>query len=137
MLRDPLADHDGDATEDDLSLTGDVGPQRADTSTDHAIEQVTTENFESEVLDAESPVLVDFYAEWCGPCKKLAPILSGLAADTPGVKVVKVDIDKSKQLAKTYRVRSVPTLILFRQGEPVSEHRGLADRRTVETLVTR
>jgi len=80
---------------------------------------------------------VDFYAEWCGPCKKLAPVLNELAADTPNVKIVKVDIDESAQLAKTYHVRSVPILILFRQGQPVSQHRGMADRQTLETLVTR
>lgn len=102
-----------------------------------AIEHVNGDSFQAEVLAAPTPVLVDFSAEWCGPCKKLAPVLQELAADTPDVKIVQVDIDESKQLAKTYRVRSVPTLILFKQGEPVSQHRGLADRGTLDALLAR
>jgi thioredoxin 1 len=99
------------------------------------IAEVNTGNFKSEVLSADEPVLVDFSAQWCGPCKKLAPVLDQLAADNRDIKVVKVDIDESRQLAKTYHVGSVPTLILFKNGEPVTRHRGLADQKTLETLL--
>ena len=96
-----------------------------------------TDSFASEVLDSDRPVLVDFYADWCGPCKQLAPVLDDLAADTPDVKVVKVNIDASRQLAKTYQVRSVPTLMVFKQGEMVAHHRGAANRKKVEELLAR
>jgi thioredoxin 1 len=101
------------------------------------VEQVETDSFASEVLDSDRPVLVDFYADWCGPCQQLAPVLDDLAADTPDVKVVKVNIDDSRQLAKTYQVRSVPTLMVFKQGEMVAHHRGAANRKKVEELLAR
>ena len=119
------------ALETDRSAAADV-PRNACT-----VEQVETDSFASEVLDSDRPVLVDFYADWCGPCKQLAPVLDDLAADTPDVKVVKVNIDASRQLAKTYQVRSVPTLMVFKQGEMVAHHRGAANRKKVEELLAR
>ena len=119
------------ALETDRSAAADV---RASART---VEQVETDSFASEVLDSDRPVLVDFYADWCGPCKQLAPVLDDLAADTPDVKVVKVNIDASRQLAKTYQVRSVPTLMVFKQGEMVAHHRGAANRKKVEELLAR
>lgn len=133
----PIDEHQGSLAEDDPAAAGGSAADEPDTHAAETIEKVTTDSFDTAVLAADTPVLVDFYAEWCGPCKKLAPILQEFSADTPDVKVVKVDIEESKQLAKTYRVRSVPTLILFRQGKPVSEHRGIADRRSLETLLSR
>ncbi|MDF0542922.1 thioredoxin [Sphingobium sp. H39-3-25] len=80
---------------------------------------VNTETFEQEVLNASQPVLVDFTATWCGPCKALAPALSDMAAMYDGaVRIVKLDIDESASLAEKYGVRGVPTLMLFQGGEP-------------------
>lgn len=101
------------------------------------VEEIGTNRFETEVLGSDRPVLVDFYADWCGPCKQLAPVLDDLAANTPDVKIVKVNIDESRTIAKAYQVRSVPTLMVFKQGEMVSHHQGAANRKTLEDLLAR
>ncbi len=76
-------------------------------------------NFEAEVLKAEGPVLIDFYAEWCGPCKMMAPVIDKLAGEYEGkVKIAKVDVDNAPQTAQKYMIQSIPTLILFKNGEP-------------------
>ena len=79
---------------------------------------VTDENFEAEVLKADQPVLVDFWAEWCGPCKQLSPLVDQLAAEMGDkIKVVKVNIDDAPEAPTTYGVRGVPTLMIFKGGE--------------------
>ena len=84
--------------------------------------EVTAETFEKEVLQAEKPVLVDFWAEWCSPCRMLAPVLEELAQDLADkLKVVKVDVDTNPSLATRYGIMSIPTLILFKGGQPVEK----------------
>ena len=79
---------------------------------------VTNETFEQEVVQSQKPVLVDFYADWCGPCKTLSPIVEELAAEYEGrLTVRKVDIDSNPELARQYGVRSIPTLMVFKDGE--------------------
>lgn len=93
------------------------------------IQEFTHENFDTEVLQSDLPVLVDFTATWCGPCKALAPIVEKIADEFQGqVKVGKLDIDASRPVAERYRIRSVPTVMVFRGGQKTGEHIGLTTR---------
>ena len=90
-----------------------------------ASQAVTDENFENEVLQAEGPVLVDFWAEWCGPCKTLSPVVDELATEMGDkLKVVKINIEDAPEAPTKYNVRGVPTLMIFKGGEVVAERVG-------------
>ncbi len=86
---------------------------------------VNDADFEKEVLSAELPVLVDFYADWCGPCKRMLPVVDTLAGELAGqTKIVKLNVDESPQTAGRYNVMSIPTFIVFRDGKPVQQKVG-------------
>ncbi len=85
----------------------------------------TTENFEEEVLNADLPVLVDFYAEWCGPCKMMAPIVERIAEEYDGkLKTGKCNTDENMPLTQKYRVANIPTFVIYKGGQPVATHVG-------------
>jgi thioredoxin 1 len=97
---------------------------------------VTAENFETEVLKSSIPVLVDFWAEWCMPCRMLAPTLEEISKAYAGkLKVAKLNVDEVPDIASNYGIVSIPTLIVFHNGQPVAQHVGLAPRQTLESLV--
>lgn len=87
--------------------------------------KIDDSNFQSDVLDADMPVVVDFWAEWCGPCKMIGPSLEELSDEMAGeVKITKVNIDENPDIAAKYGVRSIPTLVLFKDGEPAAIQTG-------------
>lgn len=96
----------------------------------------TSENFDAEVLNSDKPVVVDFFATWCGPCKMMAPVVDALAADFDGrVKVGKLDVDESEDIAARYGVMTIPTIILFKNGEVVKKTVGVQSKASLVEAV--
>lgn len=98
-----------------------------------AIIHVDDKTFNNEI-NAEN-VLVDFYADWCGPCKMLAPVLESVSEDRTNVKIIKVNVDEAHELAKRYGIMSIPTLIHFKNGEIISKKVGLCDKDTIVEMI--
>jgi thioredoxin 1 len=98
--------------------------------------EITTENFEQEVLQSDVPVLVDFWAEWCMPCKMIAPVLDEMSEEYDGkLKIGKLNVDEQADLAARYNVVSIPTLMVFKGGEVAGQQIGAAPRDRLEKLV--
>jgi len=100
--------------------------------------EVTDENFDRDVLQASQPVLVDFWAAWCGPCKAIAPIVEEVATQYTGkVKVGKMDVDKNIATPQRYGVRGIPTLLLFKDGKVAEQIVGYVPKETIEKAITK
>ena len=101
------------------------------------VQEVTVADFEAEVLKASTPVLVDFWAPWCGPCRAVAPVLEAIAQEQQGkVKIVKVNVDDNQQLAARYGVQAIPTLLIFKGGQPVDRVVGVSPREELTRRLT-
>ena len=96
---------------------------------------ITKDNFQSEVLNHPGTVLIDFWAEWCGPCRMLSPVIDEVAAENPSVKVGKVNVDEQQELAAQFGIMSIPTLLVFKNGQKVNESLGLISKEQVEKLI--
>ena len=105
------------------------------TQTQRQVEHADEATFDATVLQSDVPVLVDFYADWCGPCKMIAPVLEEIARETPNAKVVKVNVDHNRTLATRYGVSSIPSLRVFKNGEVIAEHVGLAEKTQLKAML--
>lgn len=93
--------------------------------------KITKQNFEQEVLQSDKPVLVDFWAEWCAPCKMLLPVIEQLAEEVTDAKICKVNVDNDPELARQFKVMTIPTLLLFKNGEVVQQSIGVKPKEEI------
>lgn len=99
------------------------------------VKVVTADNFQEEVINSDIPVLVDFWAVWCGPCKMLTPVVHEIAAEHPEIKVCSVNVDDEMELAQKFNIMSIPTLLVFNKGEMVDQMVGLQPKNVIEQKI--
>jgi thioredoxin 1 len=97
-----------------------------------SLSEVTDASFQAEVIESETPVLVDFWAPWCGPCRVVAPVLEEIAAERPDLRIVKLNVDDNQRTAASFQVLSIPTMILFKDGQPVKTVIGAYPKKKLE-----
>ena len=98
--------------------------------------KITDENFDTEVLKSSKPIVVDFWAEWCGPCKAIAPSLEELSEEMSNkLKVVKINVDENPSISQAYSIRSIPALMIFKGGEKISEKMGALPKSALESWI--
>ena len=100
-----------------------------------AVIKITTENFESEVIRSDVPVLLDFYADWCGPCRLLGPVVEQIAQENAHIKVGKINVDEDPQLAMRFQVSSIPLLVVMNGGEVVSQSLGVRPKAQILAML--
>lgn len=93
--------------------------------------KITNKNFEEEVLNSNKPVIIDFYADWCGPCKMMSPIIDNIAEENSDIKVGKVNVDEAQDIAIKYNIMSIPTIIIFKEGKEYKKFVGVTSKENI------
>lgn len=119
------------ALQGDQKMFGFTKTQKTGGAVDHASDT----NFQEKVLEAEGRVLVDFYADWCGPCRMIAPVLEELAREVPNARIVKVNVDDSPNLARHFGIESIPALIVFENGRAIEQRVGVASKSELRRML--
>ena len=101
------------------------------------VEKISSKEFSVEVLQSREPVLIDFYTDWCGPCKMLSPIIDEVAQENDDIKVVKVNVDESSDIALEYKVMSIPTLVVIKNGQEVARSIGVIDKSEIKNMLAK
>ena len=101
-----------------------------------AVEKVTSDRFDEAVLKSEKPVLVDFYADWCGPCKMLSPVVEQLAQESDAYRVCKINVDEAPDIASRYGLMSIPTLIVFKNGQVAATSVGVQSKQAIAAMLS-
>ncbi len=96
---------------------------------------ITNNNFEQEVLQSDKPVLIDFWASWCGPCRMVGPIIDEIAAERQDIKVVKINVDEEQELAASFQIMSIPTLVVMKDGKVVSQSAGAKSKAQILNML--
>ena len=97
--------------------------------------KITADNFKKEVLEENKKVLIDFYADWCGPCKMLSPVIEAVAKENKDTKFVKVNVDEAQEIAMEYNIMSIPTLIILKDGKEINRMVGFADKSEITSMI--
>ena len=96
---------------------------------------ITKQNFQKEVMESEKPVLLDFWASWCGPCRMVAPVLDQIAGERPDIKVCKINVDEEQELASAFQIMSIPTLMVFKGGKVVRQSAGARPKEQILAML--
>ena len=96
---------------------------------------ITQDNFQSEVMESQKPVLLDFWASWCGPCRMVSPVVDEIAAETPAIKVGKINVDEQRELAASFNVMSIPTLVVIKGGKIVNRTTGARPKSQIVSML--
>ena len=101
-----------------------------------SVVKITKENFQKEVLQSQKPVLLDFWASWCGPCRMVSPVVDEISGERPDIKVGKINVDEQRELAAAFQILSIPTLLVMRQGKVVSQTMGARPKQQILALLS-
>lgn len=121
--------------ENEVAGVAPQGDPKKDQQQNSTILEITSENFEQEILNSDKKVLIDFYAVWCGPCKILSPIVEEFAKENEDVKVVKIDVDKEMEIAGRFGIISMPTLVVMENGKVINRAVGVMSKENIEKLI--